>query len=61
MRESNKKLGPALLRVGLERALGLPLLLDLGFQLEEGVSARVGFGRGRWGGHGFACFVVLAV
>ena len=31
LRESNKKLGLALLRVGLERAFVLPLLLDLGF------------------------------
>ena len=59
LRESNKKLGLALLRVGLERAFGLPLPLDLGFQLEEGVSPRVGFRRGRWGGHGFACISVI--
>ena len=55
-REGHEELGLALLRVGLERAFGLPLLLDLGFQLEEGVSTRVGLRRGRWGGHGFACF-----
>ena len=51
LRESNKKLGLALLRVGLERAFGFPLLLDLRFQLEEGISTRVGLRRGRWGGH----------
>ena len=56
LREGDEELGLALLRVGLERAFGLPLLLDLGFQLEEGVSTRVGLRRGRWGGHGFACF-----
>ena len=59
LRESNKKLGLALLRVGLERAFGLPLPLDLGFQLEEGVSSSIGFWRGRWGGHGFACVSVF--
>ena len=31
-REGDEELGPALLRVGLEGAVGLPLLLDLGFQ-----------------------------
>ena len=31
-REGDEELGPALLRVGLERALALPLLLDLGFE-----------------------------
>ena len=51
MREGHEELGLALLRVGLERAFGFPLLLDLGFQLEEGVSARVGLRWGRWGGH----------
>ena len=51
LRESNKKLGLALLRVGLERAFVLPLLLDLGFQLEEGVATRVRLRRGRWGRH----------
>ena len=30
-REGDEELGLALLRVGLERAFGLPLLLDLGF------------------------------
>ena len=51
LRESNKKLGLALLRVGLKRAFAFPLLLDLGFQLEEGISTRVGLRRGRWGRH----------
>ena len=59
LRESNKELGLALLRVGLERAFAFPLLLDLRFQLEEGVSTRVGLRRGRWGGHGFACVSVF--
>ena len=56
LRESNKELGLALFGVGLERAFAFPLLLDLRFQLEEGISTRVGLRRGRWGGHGFACF-----
>ena len=41
MREGHEELGLALLRVGLERALLLPLLLYLCFQLEEGVSSRI--------------------
>ena len=61
LRESNKKLGLALLRVGLERAFGFPLLLDLGFQLEEGVSTGVGLRRGRWGGHGYCRLSELVV
>ena len=51
IRESNKRLGLALMCVGLERAFAFPLLLDLGFQLEEGVASRVGLRRGRWGRH----------
>ena len=50
-REGHEELGLALLGVGLERAVALPLPLDLGFQLEEGVSTRVGLRRGRWGRH----------
>ena len=69
-REGHEELGLALFGVGLERAFGLPLPLDLGFQLEEGISARVRFGWGRWGRHrrtrlGFAvlsvCCCLLAV
>ena len=51
MREGHEELGLALLRVGLKRAFAFPLLLDLGFQLEEGISTRVGLRRGRWGRH----------
>ena len=51
IREGDEELGLALLRVGLERAVAFPLLLDLRFQLEEGVATRVGLRRGRWGRH----------